>query len=195
MQIFFEFQQSSLKNNDYLCITKFFVNSDRAIIEDYQPKFDGLKQYSKEIAFKKLNEIKLERNKKLHYATRVLCNIENDMQCAKENGINFNEFRNEIEHLNVIKSMHLYFNEVKDVNSYYGLFCYILQRRLNMGNEELKVTIKEKGRYCKNLMWQLNLPFAYNLARYKNLSNEGLFYDNVKEKSFGTTNDICRKWL
>ena len=30
-------------------------------------------------------------------------------------------------------------------------------------------------------MWQLNLPFAYNLPRYKNLSMESLFYskDNM----------------
>lgn len=35
--------------------------------------------------------------------------------------------------------------------------------------------ITEYGSYSKDLLKDLNLPFAYNLARYKNLSIEGLF--------------------
>ena len=35
--------------------------------------------------------------------------------------------------------------------------------------------LNETGTYLRDLMWNIDLPFAYNLARYKNLSNEDLF--------------------
>lgn len=45
----------------------------------------------------------------------------------------------------------------------------------------------QKGSYSKNLVCILNTPFAYNLARYKNLSLEYLFDKN--EETFSDNND------
>lgn len=109
----------------------------------------------------------------------------------KQNHIDFavTSYRNNVEHLNVVHCMTKYFSEVKDVKSYYGVYCYIMQRMLcdeliikNQDKPDVRQTfeeynrlLKDHGTYSKNLMWLLNFPFAYNLARYKNLSNEDLF--------------------
>ena len=94
------------------------------------------------------------------------------------------DFRKTIAHLNVVHKMVDYVDEIKGITSYYAFFCYVLQR-MPVGNKNEKNALKEKysatvksfGTYSKDFMWLINLPFAYNLPRYKNLSNEQLFYD------------------
>ena len=171
------------KNNDYLGVTNLFVNADKQVFKIYQPKFQELKQLDKYSARKKLVELQKEQDKQLHYPIRFSKIISQNIEKASKNNISFYDFRNNVEHLNVVKNMHLYFEDVKEVKSYYGLYCYVLQRLLfdKVNNEEYKKNVLEKGTYSKDLMWQFNLPFAYNLARYKNLSDEGLFYDKTKE--------------
>ena len=73
------------------------------------------------------------------------------------------------------------------MTSYYSLYCYILQRLLlDNNNNDKFAEIKEKlikfGTYNKDFMWLINVPFAYNLPRYKNLSNEEIFYDVIQNK-------------
>lgn len=103
----------------------------------------------------------------------------------------FIEYRNKIAHLSVINLGHKYINGVEKIYSYFGLYHYIMQRILRDSREKIKNyegsdvennTINkcfndlEKFNYfSKDLINILNLPFAYNIARYKNLSIEDLF--------------------
>lgn len=96
----------------------------------------------------------------------------------------YSDYRNAVAHLNVINEMNTYL-ESATVTSYYGFYCYCMQRYLldkNSNAEVMKVmaSVKETGTYSRDLMWLLNLPLAYNLPRYKNLSSEALYYDREK---------------
>lgn len=123
------------------------------------------------------------------------------MQERYESSI-YSYYKNKVDHLNVLWKVPEYIKDAK-CESFYGVYCYTLQRMIsaNMiekGNEELKkpsVESKKAGEdlkkwgeelkrdldkyagYQRNAMWWINLPFAYNLPRYKNLSDESLFYD------------------
>lgn len=97
------------------------------------------------------------------------------------------EYRNNVQHLAVVNNITKYLGDISEVTSYYSLYCYILQRLLlDNNNNDKFAAIKEKlikfGTYNKNFMWLINVPFAYNLPRYKNLSNEEIFYDVIQNK-------------
>jgi len=184
----------NFKNYDKLTTT--YLKADKEIIDDTAAEIEKIyldfknatDATAKEQARKLLNKTLKARDKKMHFSYKKYKEISSNLENAIKNKINFTAFRNAIEHLNVIKAMPNYFKEVKNVQSYYALFCYILQRLLieegAIDNQVLADKIVAEGGYSKrvqNLMWQLNLPFAYNLPRYKNLSMESLFYskDNM----------------
>ena len=105
-------------------------------------------------------------------------------------------FRNDVMHLNVLRNLDQFIKDVKEVDSYYGLYHYLLQRTINnhyhYDVDKGKMTeasindamreyfglIEKHGTYCKDFVKALNTPFAYNLPRYKNLSIKELFDRN-----------------
>ena len=121
------------------------------------------------------------------------------------------QFRNSVEHLNAVRDAATYINDIKSIDSYFGLYHYLMQRTLEaqynyfcgkeskfggviiseekINKEMLKYfsLVKRYGTYCKDMVKALNVPFAYNLPRYKNLSIEELFDRNnylpVKQKT------------
>lgn len=126
---------------------------------------------------------------------------EEQSDAEEKNKILFGDYRNAIAHLNVISNMEQYLkiDDNKDESvkycckekTYYGMFCYCLQqyffgekahsRKFNNGKiAEIMKKVRETGTCSKDLMWLINLPFAYNLPRYKNLSNEILFNERDK---------------
>ena len=78
------------------------------------------------------------------------------------------------------------------MESYYDLYQFIVQNDLitfvnktNVTNnlwESYKKDIKDYGFYSKDMTKILNLPFAYNLARYKNLVIADLYNDKYDTK-------------
>lgn len=113
-------------------------------------------------------------------------------------------FRNNAEHLNAVRNMDKYINDVACFDSYFELYHYLVQRQL-ISEFEWDSTHKSKDdpgsmmvyaddltgktltymenvrKYrvcCKDFVKALNVPFAYNLARYKNLSIGDLFDRN-----------------
>ncbi len=109
-----------------------------------------------------------------------------------------NAYRNMISHHNVVanidKSIGDFLkNNNKPMSSYFELYQYLIQREV-LNNENINETdtfikakeyILSKNTYSKDLLHILNMPFAYNQARYKNLTIEQLFYDkysNIKIK-------------
>lgn len=115
-------------------------------------------------------------------------------------------FRNCTEHLNAIRNANQYIGEISEVTSYFALYHYLVQRSI-MNQFEYESTHKSKRKghegeyiiseeqvnpklldyfrlveehhtYCKDFVKALNVPFAYNLPRYKNLSIKELFDRN-----------------
>ena len=106
------------------------------------------------------------------------------------------QFRNSVEHLNAVRDAATYINDIKSIDSYFGLYHYLMQRTLEaqynyfcgkqskyggviISEEKINPKmlkyfslVKRYGTYCKDMVKALNVPFAYNLPRYKNLSIE-----------------------
>ena len=97
------------------------------------------------------------------------------------------EYRNQVQHLNAVRLAHLYAKDIRKVESYFALYHYIMQRILmdssgDTDNAEAGVlprryfnSVKTYRTYCKDFTKALNIPFCYNLPRYKNLSIDCLF--------------------
>ena len=126
--------------------------------------------------------------------------------------INFNNsdkwalraYRNCCDHLTAIRNANEYIGDIKEINSYYELFHYLVQRcimdqykfdshRPSTINEGHMIAerefmnkklfdyfdnVKKYRVYCKDFVKALNAPFAYNLSRFKNLSIKELFDQN-----------------
>ncbi|MGI6236036.1 MAG: type VI-D CRISPR-associated RNA-guided ribonuclease Cas13d [Candidatus Excrementavichristensenella sp.] len=123
---------------------------------------------------------------------RAVANIEQNM--ANSDPWIVREYRNAAMHLSAIRRMPEYIADVKRISSYFELYHYIMQRHLadqhtrkeGEGKEAVKnevvlryfADVRKYGSYCKDFVWALNVPFAYNLPRYKNLSIENLFDRN-----------------
>ena len=104
-------------------------------------------------------------------------------------------YRNNVEHLGPIRNINLYINDIKDFNSYFELYHYLVQRTLTETKDEFLPrplipqveeyfnAIKTHHTYCKDFVKALNSPFGYNLPRFKNLSVDALFdKNNTPEK-------------
>lgn len=116
-------------------------------------------------------------------------------------------FRNCAEHMTAVRNMDLYIGELRNFSSYFEIYHYLVQRTimdqykwdttheskresvapgtmiLNTGEVNPKLgryfeLVEKYHCYCKDLVKALNIPFAYNLARYKNLSINELFDRN-----------------
>ena len=114
------------------------------------------------------------------------------------------EYRNAIAHLEVLRRMAVAAVDVKiakpqkdkngkvvapNQNHYFMLYHYIMQKKLleaaSYGDgERIHINdyidsyferMQKSHLLCRDFVWALNVPFAYNLTRYKNLSTEGLF--------------------
>lgn len=123
---------------------------------------------------------------------RAVSNIEQNM--SNSDPWIVREYRNAAMHLSAVRRMPEYIGDVKRISSYFDLYHYIMQRHLadqhvrkiGLGDEAVKnevvlryfADVRKYGSYSKDFLWALNVPFAYNLPRYKNLSIENLFDRN-----------------
>lgn len=124
-----------------------------------------------------------------------------------------NAFRNCTEHLNAVRNADKYIGDIKAFQSYFELYHYLVQRSLidqfvfdcqkdsseNTGTKVMSLEraegklldyfelVKKHGTYCKDFVKALNVPFAYNLPRYKNLSINELFDRNNYLPNKGTS--------
>lgn len=169
----------------------------------YDPKLYGKR--SKQSDYRDFATAFIETHGKNHRAqTYIRRNIANSDAWAVR------EFRNCVMHLNAVRNAHQYIADVRKVDSYFGLYHYLMQRLLidqyaralsmhytseDSVNPKLKAyfdNVRRYGSYCKDLVKALNVPFAYNLPRYKNLSIDALFDKNrpSKLKNAGSTEHL-----
>ena len=118
--------------------------------------------------------------------------LERDLENAKECGNPvIKKYRNQVEHLSAIRNAGKYAGDIREITSWYALYHYIMQRILRdvceADSDKYPVSdklhgyfsaVEKYGTYCKDFVKALNIPFAYNLPRYKNLSVDGLFDRN-----------------
>ncbi len=89
-------------------------------------------------------------------------------------------FRNAIVHLNAVMEADKYIDGIKNIDSYFMIYHYIMQRYLSNGQkqgwlgnspaEKQLEAAKQHNTYSKNVVKGLCLPFGYNLSRFKNLT-------------------------
>lgn len=101
------------------------------------------------------------------------------------------EFRNTVCHLNAIRNININIKEVKEVENYFALYHYLIQKHLEKRFADKKVErdtgdfiskLEEHKTYCKDFVKAYCTPFGYNLVRYKNLTIDGLFDKNYPGK-------------
>ena len=121
-------------------------------------------------------------------------------------------YRNYTMHLTAILNASFYLSEIRQVASWFELYHYLIQRRLiaqfeyatshqkkdgsliltaaelNPKTLEYFSKVTKYGSCCRDFIKALNVPFAYNLPRYKNLSIDGLFDMNRPGKREETKN-------
>ncbi len=143
---------------------------------------------------KRLREFAMERveqgmlNKR---ATRYM-----QQNIANSDPLFITEFRNSVDHMNIVRNADKYIGDIAHFDSYFELYHYLLQRSLidsyHYGIEHGKIInesvnpaslkymalVEKHHTYCKDMVKALNVPFAYNLPRYKNLSINELFDRN-----------------
>lgn len=94
------------------------------------------------------------------------------------------EFRNVTAHLAIVQAMDEYIPDMKEIDSYFGIYHYVAQRLildnlrntpLNPQEQKWKTAVEEYHGYCKDFTKALCTPFGYNVARFKNLSIKDLF--------------------
>ena len=192
---------SQLNGTEYLEMTKMAFEEDRAVFDKNTARWKELNgkikaEAPQSEARKQLRkEMDKLRKEKTHYSFHwwscLKTNMEEaeDLKFISKESNTYRKYRNAVAHLNVIDKMNIY-TEGARVESYYGFYCYCMQmillgERTEKGVAEKMAPVRQTGNYSRNLMWILNLPFAYNLARYKNLSNEALFYDQPDENEPG----------
>ncbi len=129
--------------------------------------------------------------------------IQKNMKIYSKINKNFNVFvryRNNIAHLNSIKNATKYVNDIGTFTSYFQLYHYIMQCDLKdwvkKEVEEKKISdkyynylekyYKNNNIYLKDFVKAINVPFAYNYSRFKNLSIDKLFDKNDPRK---------KKWI
>lgn len=187
--------------NDFLAITKEVLLSDEEKIEDYKEKRDSIKDDNSLTKEKKKTKYKEELKpiqKKMHYDFHSYYAVKSNYDRATKLKVTRGRreidfivgYRNNIEHLSVPAKLSECLEDINNITSYYSIFVYCLQRllikeqlRYSQYEDSLKESVVEwdnetrcNGTYSKPMLWVMNAPFAYNLARYKNLSIEDLYY-------------------
>lgn len=105
------------------------------------------------------------------------------------------QFRNHVEHINIINALCKYYERIETVPSYFGLYHYLMQLWLCGQQEQYDedkrnpvLNVPDTRRtYCKDMVKLLCYPFGYNLSRYKTLTIEGLFDKNESSEDDTTS--------
>ena len=91
----------------------------------------------------------------------------------------FREFRNKVVHLNVVLGLTECVQKIKRVESYFDLYHYLMLEVLSRTTagrsiENIDAALEHQTAY-KDFLYGILTPFAYNPARYLNLTSKTLF--------------------
>ncbi|MBQ8178148.1 MAG: type VI-D CRISPR-associated RNA-guided ribonuclease Cas13d [Clostridia bacterium] len=181
---------------DLLALTTRFAEKDALLISKYNSLRDSIRDASisneqKRVEYKRLKEFQKDMHFSLHHYYCVKSNLET----AKSIESLLRDFRNVVVHMGAVNSFPKYVQDIGAISSYYDVYMYTIQKilvskALQSRNESIlgfaqkyEELLSKHNTYVKDFTWIINAPFAYNIARYKNLSIKDLFYnEKSKEK-------------
>ena len=146
----------------------------------------GQTQNEEKIPYKNtLTEKALFENKNYgEHNERFVTYLREHFICLTDEKDVFEKVRNNVMHLAVIDKFLSLLDKYNSKNSsYFSLYNFVLQSLVCDVVEELsycKKNFLSKGNYSKDVIQVLNMPFAYNLARFNALTNEKIF-DKVQK--------------
>ncbi len=164
--------QMNPKEKNWLLLTEKLIKDKKAKINAW---FDGLTETNRN---QRKRKWRIERS--CSYLSDNLKNTDNSVIIR---------YRNSIAHLDIIRNMDKYIKDVKSFKSYFELYHYLMQRTLikdckleaaaapQILNGYANAVLTHNS-YCKDFVKALNIPFGYNLSRFKNLSVDELFDRN-----------------
>ena len=193
--------KQGLQKEDFLSFTRYYVERDGALVRKYNQIRDRIRDdasLSREEKRKEYAQL-IPILKNMHYDLHSYYCVRNNYEEARaiirnvgKTQISLSKrYRDVVAHLNVAAKLDKYLGEMQTITSYYSIYVYSLERMLideqlafvNKINDALSQfilkcssRIQKRGGYDRDMLWVINAPFAYNLARYKNLSIEDLFY-------------------
>jgi len=108
-----------------------------------------------------------------------------DIEEARQNSnnLNYKDYRNKVCHYNICTSFMDYANNIGKVSCYFDIYNYCFQRYFAKKNDNLSTLLDTYNCYNKDYLKLLNMPFAYNMARYKNLTIADLFNDKYPSEN------------
>lgn len=138
------------------------------------------------------------KNKNVLENIRLSSSFFNDTEKKQFSNYAFKQYRNNIAHLSVVRALPKYAKDFKEVNSMYDVYHYIMFKLLvnfweSKGYDDAKEMLKKlnkkryDGKYSiidsvnkfktpnRDFIHAINIPFAYNPARYNNLTSKTLF--------------------
>ncbi|GHV16090.1 hypothetical protein AGMMS49938_15680 [Fibrobacterales bacterium] len=165
---------------NYYAITEHLLSECGKRVEIEVPKeHEGDRKWFSEQLWKKLKERNDHFGK--HEREYLRKNLDEMKQIDTNNNL-CRLFRNNIVHLNTVTNIHKHISDfnAKNMTSYFDLFWFVLQKDIIEKASKTDLSkfnsgLNEHKTPNKDFIKLLCLPFAYNLARYKNLSIGDLF--------------------
>lgn len=165
-----KFEQTIHLNKRYTVLTEAILDYE---MDEKKRKKDVRTVYEKAAAAKNRHLQSVKWN----------CKTRENLEKADGTAIRF--FRNTVAHLGVVRDVDQYIDSIRAVDSYFGLYHYLVQKTLeaevkspNAATKTYFEKLNTYRTYCKDFLHVLCLPFAYCIPRYKNLSVEQLFDRN-----------------
>jgi hypothetical protein len=169
---------------NYFSITKYFLDKDDDTDKNHVFKLKDGEKFGK--AFRAfLKTVKHHFDKKWR---EILRNNISEAKGIHETGLLLKSARNNVEHLNVLTELPKYVGDFRRDNkqqmtSYFELFHYVLQRMITNSDyleympklQQFAELLQKYHTPSNDLIKLMFISFAYNLARYKNLTIEALF--------------------
>ena len=145
-------------------------------------------KYSKSAEDKDVDYFALDNDYLSNKKPRVKQLIQHNIEEANKSLSNkvYRQYRNKVMHLNLCNEFVRYIDDIGSVKTYFDVYSYVVQRWCltidggfidNDYRNKLESDLNQYNAYQRNFLKIINLPFAYNLARYKNLTIGDLFND------------------
>lgn len=186
-----------LKNYYWCPLEKYFKNSDviHYIHETYDDS-DYKFYITKEMILE--NDNICGKNKKSQIFKKIIENLIQKFDKFMEQKGLIKSIRNSVIHFDIFKAINVYITQYNSPDpkkiTYFNIYQYLFQSNWNKWtenklHEEINKSFipnnNNNSLYCKKQLKVMNLPFAYCIARYKQLTNEQIFN---KLQKFGKDN-------
>jgi hypothetical protein len=175
------FGYDGYRNPNHYAVIEYYLNADKTRFVIPEERRGDKKAFNRKLA---------EQLKSRHYTKKWHLILDGNLREAKavdNNGSHaVRQYRNLIAHLGAVQKVNLHVEvflkgQQDEMKSYFDLFNFVVQKEVFAKNAKwppLQPYIEAVNKFaspCYDFVKLLNIPFAYNLPRYKNLSVQALF--------------------